>query len=612
VTGSRASRPRVLSACELRPSAREEKVFSTDRSPIVNFTLKNSYSQSTRRWPFFKFHFVRNRSPYRWWKRIRFAIEDELKEVGNAGMDDRLRRVTFDPILFAMAKEQKRQRKADKVAQKKEIDELEGERHRLRVAADRWRLERADAMLRTGYSPGERSFTNDWIFWHGFDLHDMEGERDNTGHSRRNAEHGCGCGGSQEWIARLKKHRSEINKKIAERHRAMTAVVRGNAEKKPASGDDTTKRPKKKNETKFQEIGWAISVQHRRRCNGGKSREKPHVKRRSLCGRHMSFEAAPNKCLQKSLLTLARDTSPQVYAVLLRMFRASCGNGSTSGAGSGRESAANLYATEHALRYIGAYALVHLPLREEDSSTQWIQCWKIGSGHGYCIGGIEWDFDAHHARPSTQRSLHSTCRLASPKLLRPWEQGYVGASKTGNTVAEVPCRRNAANAAHTENREVSRLRVYELQPGDVGRQLLRESTRKGIFISPYQQMDDAGEDFVSVKTNPDGGCALHATWGSPGFESMLSLEQGQLFGRQQCCALLADSYEEAKTQVGDWEVLEQVSLALWSELTEPGAQKQGDAEAGIFWKTLQQGNASLATTVLHFLEQKRYDERNRI
>ena len=165
VTGSRASRPRVLSACELRPSAREEKVFSPDLSPIVNCTLKNSYSQSTRRWPFFKFPFVRHRSPYRWWKRIRFAIEDELKEVGNAGMDDRLRRVTFDPILFAMAKEQKRQRKADKVAQKKEIDELEGERHRLRVAADRWRLERADAMLRTGFSPGERSFTNDWILF---------------------------------------------------------------------------------------------------------------------------------------------------------------------------------------------------------------------------------------------------------------------------------------------------------------------------------------------------------------------------------------------------------------------------------------------------------------
>ena len=171
-TGSRASRPRVLGACEPRPPAREGRVLSTDRntscqesikrSPIFNFTLKKSYSQSTRRWPFFKFHAVRSRSPYRWWKeracisennawgkglfslnaRIRFAIEDELKEVGNAGMDDRLRRVTFDPILFAMAKEQKRQRKADKVAQKKEIDELEGERHRLRVTADRWRLER--------------------------------------------------------------------------------------------------------------------------------------------------------------------------------------------------------------------------------------------------------------------------------------------------------------------------------------------------------------------------------------------------------------------------------------------------------------------------------------
>ena len=76
VTGSRASRPRVLSACELRPSAREEKVFSPDLSPIVNCTLKKSSSQSTRRRPFFKLPFLRHRSPYRWCKRIRIAIED--------------------------------------------------------------------------------------------------------------------------------------------------------------------------------------------------------------------------------------------------------------------------------------------------------------------------------------------------------------------------------------------------------------------------------------------------------------------------------------------------------------------------------------------------------
>ena len=69
----------------------------------------------------------------------------------------------FDPILFALAKEQRRERKTDRVAQKKESNELEGERHRLRVRADRLRLEREDALLRVGFSPGERSFTNDWI-----------------------------------------------------------------------------------------------------------------------------------------------------------------------------------------------------------------------------------------------------------------------------------------------------------------------------------------------------------------------------------------------------------------------------------------------------------------
>ena len=71
-----------------------------------------------------------------WNARIRFAREDELKECHNAGMDARLRHVPFDPILFAMAKEQGRERKADRVAKKKESNEFEGERHRLRVRAD--------------------------------------------------------------------------------------------------------------------------------------------------------------------------------------------------------------------------------------------------------------------------------------------------------------------------------------------------------------------------------------------------------------------------------------------------------------------------------------------
>ena len=41
------------------------------------------------------------------------------------------------------------------------------------------------------------------------------------------------------------------------------------------------------------------------------------------------------------------------------MFRASCANASTIGVGGGKQSEANLYATQHALRYIGAYVVVH-------------------------------------------------------------------------------------------------------------------------------------------------------------------------------------------------------------------------------------------------------------
>jgi hypothetical protein len=183
-----------------------------------------------------------------------------------------------------------------------------------------------------------------------------------------------------------------------------------------------------KKQKRFQKLEFPKAVQNPKRCNGSKTQKKTNAMKRSLCKRKICFGTAQNKCLQESLLTLARATSPNVYAVLLRMFTASCANGSASGSGSGSESAANLYATEHALRYIGAYALVHVSSREGETSNDCIHCWKLGSGNGYCIGHIEWDFEAHHAQPAIKGASHTTYRLASSNQFRPWEQGYVGAS----------------------------------------------------------------------------------------------------------------------------------------------------------------------------------------
>ena len=94
-----------------------------------------------------------------------------------------------------------------------------------------------------------------------------------------------------------------------------------------------------------------------------------------------------------------------------------------------------------------------------------------------------------------------------------------------------------------------------------------------------------GEDFISVLTNGDGGCALHAVWGAPHGVHGLSLPCGQVEGRRLCCSMLSDSWETAKAQVGNWEVFEQISLSLWSELAEPGSREDGDNEARLFGTT---------------------------
>ena len=67
--------------------------------------------------------------------------------------------------------------------------------------------------------------------------------------------------------------------------------------------------------------------------------------------------------------------------------------------------------------------------------------------------------------------------------------------------------------------------------------------------------------------------------GAPSFADGLVLARGQLEGRKECCAMLSDTWHGAKMQFDNWEVFEQISLVLWSELAEPGARQEDDSEA---------------------------------
>ena len=124
------------------------------------------------------------------------------------------------------------------------------------------------------------------------------------------------------------------------------------------------------------------------------------------------FDVAPNKCLQNAILSLVYDKSTPILTVLQWMLRASCGNGSGSGAGQNVESLANVYATEHALRYIGAYVLISVTGERNDApSIDVIECWTFGSKNGFCIGHIAWEDTSRKCILATwSRLQHRTSR----------------------------------------------------------------------------------------------------------------------------------------------------------------------------------------------------------
>ena len=84
------------------------------------------------------------------------------------------------------------------------------------MLANRKRLELQDALHRVGCSPGERTFTNDWVFWHGLQL-DKKAEACVKSRMPKKAKHGEGCGGSQEWINILRQRRARANRTVQQK-----------------------------------------------------------------------------------------------------------------------------------------------------------------------------------------------------------------------------------------------------------------------------------------------------------------------------------------------------------------------------------------------------------
>ena len=90
---------------------------------------------------------------------------------------------------------------------------------------------RREALKCYGYCPGERTFTDDWSFWHGFDV-TADTKAYGKSDAMRRAKHGQGCGGSMEWIAVLRERRSRMNRRIAE-SRKLWQMKSKKSEQKP-------------------------------------------------------------------------------------------------------------------------------------------------------------------------------------------------------------------------------------------------------------------------------------------------------------------------------------------------------------------------------------------
>ena len=97
-------------------------------------------------------------------------------------------------------------------------------------------------------------------------------------------------------------------------------------------------------------------------------------------------------------------------------------------------------------------------------------------------------------------------------------KGTSVASGIGSTAHVHEASSSSALGSAAQSSEAGRLCVYELQPVDIVENVLQAASRSGILVSPDLDVKDAGEQFISIRTNGDGGCALHASWGIPSIE----------------------------------------------------------------------------------------------
>ena len=140
--------------------------------------------------------------------------------------------------------------------------------------------------------------------------------------------------------------------------------------------------------------------------------------------------------------------------------------------------------------------------------------------------------------------------------------------------------------------------IYKLQSKDVGTNKIVQSSREGILVCNSLLVPFANETFVSVVTNDDGGCGLHAIWGYPSYtyeKQMLSLPQGQSLGRKQCSDLLDDSLKMMSSRLGECVFFVDVLTSLWNEFTVPAIIGQScTPESKLFWQMLCEKKPLLA------------------
>ena len=148
--------------------------------------------------------------------RIASAVQDEENQMLQNAMAKNRVCTPWGPVLAEKNKCGRKQRKAAISSAKQQAEQEWMESQRMRVRELRKDMYRHEALECYGYCPGERTFTDDWSFWHGYDVM-TEGRTYGKSEVRRRAEHGKGCGGTLEWIAVRKERRSRMNRIIAER-----------------------------------------------------------------------------------------------------------------------------------------------------------------------------------------------------------------------------------------------------------------------------------------------------------------------------------------------------------------------------------------------------------